>query len=269
MNEVERERIYWRILVVFVALSPLVLWGFYQHGIQLRWNQPVFIGALVASIPATLLIDMFFTIVSGKGTGFRFWIKNPSQHSENSLKDSIDACRQKVVQRLESIRFTSQELDGGIQFKKAKDPKVHSFLHHAFSGNVVLKQTPFGVDIVVDLTLNDILLLQTDEPQKLQTVCDFLTLHSPDCVIRSVPLYLICGVNLSLAASVLGLQNYFRPPVSSLWITPVSAGAAGMLIVSGFYFIQNRGTVCGARLLLAGLYLSSLPYLAALIRIVT
>ena len=74
---------------------------------------------------------------------------------------------------------------------------------------------------------------------------------------------LYCGLALSFVTVLLTLTA--GRVVSDLFLTCLSASAAGLLVSSVVLILKDRERLFGFRLIFAGLYLASMPFAAKLV----
>ncbi len=268
MSEGERERIYFRIALTTLVVSPWIVLGLAQAGVLPAWDQVRFLLALFAALPATFLLELLITALLRKGVALRFWVKAPSVRCEHEAGGSPADCERQVRERLLALGFACEPSEAGVvRFTKPQRRQVNAFLDHAFSGQAGFAATGFGTRVAVELTFCDTLLLETGERGKLTALGDHLCLRTAEDAVRGVPLLLYCGVTLGFATALASAALRFWPRAAAPWLFPTSAAAFGFLAFAVRFVLRDRKQLFGYRLAAAGLALASLPWLAWLLRL--
>jgi hypothetical protein len=227
------------------------------------WSQPRFLALLIIALPATFALEVVLTLLSGKGAGLRFWVKHPRVHAEHEAPGSLEKCEREVRQRVERLGFVWQTTGPGCaQIAKAKRAQVNSFLDHAFSGEVRLGAGTFGTRVELDLTMLDILAIETGERAHLAAVADHLCLRADSFLLRSVPLPVYCGTMLGFATLLVSAAVGYWPGPATAWVFPASAAAMGFQLFALFYVVRDRQQLYGYRLTAVGFALALIPWLA-------
>ncbi len=268
MSEEEREKVYLRMALAGLVVSPWIVAGLMRAGLEPSWDQTRFLLALLAAMPATFLLEIVITAVLGKGPALRFWVKRPSVRCEHEAKVGIEEGQREVQRRLQGLGFACEPGPRGeIRFSKQKNPQVTAFLDHAFSGRATLAASSFGTRISVELTFADILLLETGERSRLAALGDYLCLRTAESAFRGVPLLVYCGLTLGLATALAALLTRAWPSQATPWLFPTSAAAAGLLAFGVNFVLRDRKQLFGYRLAAVGLALAALPWIAWLARL--
>lgn len=218
------------------------------------------------SIPFAALVDLLRATLCGEPV--RVWVVRPTVNTGRSLAQPFEHARAGIVSRLSEcgFGFATAAGEGGaevIKFGKAKSPLVYSFIEHAFFGELSLKPTDAGAAVSCKLTFDDTLLLDTGERERLSALCDYFMLKSQGFACEVVPMTLHCGLALSFVTVILTLTPV--RVVSDLFLTCLSASAVGLLLSSLVLIMKDRERLFGLRLILAGLYLASVPFAAKLV----
>jgi hypothetical protein len=268
VSEEQRERIYFRMALAGLLVSPWIVAGLLDAGVVPGWDQTRFLVALLLAMPATFLLEIVITALLGKGPALRFWVKHPSVRCEHEAKGSVSECEREVRSRLQALGFSSEPGPlGEVRFSKPQRPQVSAFLDHAFTGRATLAASSFGTRIAVELTFADILLLETGERGRLAALGDYICLRTADGAFRGVPLLVYCGVTLGFATALASSLMRFWPGGTRPWLFPTSAAAAGFLAFAVRFILRDRQQLFGYRLAALGLALAALPWIAWLLRL--
>jgi hypothetical protein len=276
MNEQERERLYWRISLFLILVSPWILYYLSRMALNPFVPMPlinvVLLVGLIVSNVSVFLIEMLYTkIIKGK-TSFKFWLVNPTVECRNKLQGSVMGCTQLIEQNLNHLGFqleVSQDYEKQlINFNKPIKYPVHNFLDHAFSGKVTLEQAFNGVSISVQLTFQDTVILETGEVNKLQAISEFIALKTSEILMKAVPYTLYCGLIIAYATTITGFLICVGWRLDYRAFNSLGLIGIGSILLSLLYLFNNsKGfkDFIGWRLVFSGIYLSVMPYLAWMI----
>jgi hypothetical protein len=197
MLETERECFYWRISLFFMVISPWILYCLARLPLDpfagLRIFKLVITIGMFSSIAIVVLLEMLYVRLKKGQVVFKFWLVNPSVDYSGRAMGSVQGCTQAIEKKLIKLGFQTEILpDSGadgrlIQFKKTANKPVHNFLDHAFSGQLSLAPGFNGVEINSKLTLEDTLILESGELNKIQQVNEFIALKSTEIQMKGVP----------------------------------------------------------------------------------
>lgn len=222
-----------------------------------------------------MMIDVVYTrIVKGK-TEFKFWVVEPTANHQNRAVGSLDECMQSVKERLNYLRFESSiTQDEGtenqiVEFGKPKRKQISNFLDHKFSGRAILNPSYNIVDIHTHLKFEDTLLVETGETIKLQAICEFITLKTPDLNLKGVPFTLCCGLIPAYEVIIIGLFAKNGSSISYGLLNSISAVGMGTILLSFFFALKNKRDFMGWRLAFSGLYIAAIPYSAWIVSMLT
>ncbi|MBW4695695.1 MAG: hypothetical protein KME27_28435 [Lyngbya sp. HA4199-MV5] len=280
MLEQEREAFYWRISLFLMFISPWILYslakmalnpfvGLFLFKQAIIFKQVIIIG-MFANIAIVILLEMLYSrIIKGK-TSFKFWVVKPSVEYRNRAQGSIKGCTHAIEQKLNCLGFqtdvsNASSTDGEeqmIQFQKSVKKPVHHFLNHAFSGKVMLKPAFNGVEIYVQLTFEDTLILETGEMSKLQAISEFIALKSSELQMKGVPFTLCCGLIFAYATIIAGAFVSMGWSLNYAVVNSLALSGIGTILLSLFFSLKNGKDFMGWRLVFSGLYLAATPYSA-------
>jgi hypothetical protein len=272
MLETEREGFYWRISLFFMVISPWILYGLAKLPLNpfmgLALFKVVITIGMFSSIAIVVLLEMLYVRLAKGKVVFKFWLVNPSVDYSGRAMGSVQGCTQAIEKKLINLGFQTEILpdsvaDGRlIQFKKTANKPVHNFLDHAFSGQLKVVPGFNGVEINSKLTLEDTLILESGELNKIQQVNEFIALKSTEIQMKGVPFTLYCGLIFAYGTIVTGLGLAMGWTVNYAMFNSLALSAIGTLALSLFYSFKNGKDFMGWRLVFSGLYLATVPYWA-------
>ena len=280
-----RERLFWRISLVFLLASPLTVFQLVRVHYSFVFHPILFAVLLFLSMPLALLVDAVLIKLVDPSSPLRFWIVKPTdevrqlrslpvQDGEVPFKGLLERTNlyqaaERIKGRLAELGFQISEEKGAdatvLAFHKEKSTPVLSFIDHSFYGEVRLGILDAAVAVNVRTTFNDTLLLETGEFERIHALCDYLSLKSSTFSYVSVPLLVYCGLNLAFVTSILAIVPYLN--LGNLFLTCLSLAAAGMIVAALVLMQKKRDQVFGYRLAFAGLFLAALPLVAQLIEL--
>ncbi|ELS34462.1 MULTISPECIES: hypothetical protein [Pseudanabaena] len=276
MTEQERERLYWRISLSFILISPWILSYLSRIALNPFVTMPFFkvvvsVGLIVSNVSVFLIEILYSKIIKGKPS-FKFWIVNPTVEYRNHLQGSVMGYTQVIEQKLNHLEFQveiSQDYERQlISFHKLIKKPVHNFLDHAFSGKVILDPAFNGVDISVQLTFEDTVILETGEMNKLQAISEFIALKTSEIKIKAVPYTLYCSLIFAYSTTITGFLICVGWKLDYRILNSLALTGIGSILLSLFFWFNNsKGfkDFIGWRLVFSGLYLSVMPCLAWMI----
>jgi hypothetical protein len=271
MLETEREGFYWRISLFFMVISPWILQSLAKLPLNpfmgLTLFKVVITIGMFSSIAIVVLLEMLYVRLTKGKVVFKFWLVNPSVDYSGRAMGSVQGCTQAIEKKLTHLGFQTEILqDSGaderlIQFKKTANKPIQNFLDHAFSGQLKLAPGFNGVEINSKLTLEDTLILESGELNKIQQVNEFIALKSTEIQMKGVPFTLYCGLIFAYGTIVTGCALGMGWTVNYALFNSLALSAIGTLVLSLFYSFKNGKDFMGWRLVFSGLYLAAVPYL--------
>lgn len=285
LSEKKRERVFWRLSLFFMAVSPLTFYGLARGHYSFAFNPVPFTVVCALSIPLALVVDIVLIKMFDTTSGLRLWVVRPTDEARHLLsmpvqdgkvlfeellqKTYLKKIVQQIQARLAEFGFesdiTTDASDASvITFRKAKQNPILSFIDHSFFGEAHVKLLGSAVDVYVRTTFDDTLILETGEFERIRALCNYLALKTQQFSYQCVPLTLYCGVNLAFLTAIVATIPYFSRHFGNLLLTCLALAALGM-IVAGLVLMQRKKEhLFGYRLAFAGLYLASVPFAALL-----
>jgi hypothetical protein len=283
VSEVDRERLFCKISFPFLLASPLIVLALMRAHYSFVFRPLIFTIILILSVPLSLVIDLVLAKVCDPTGQLRFYIVKPSDEvqcllsvpavegaeslkeiEENYLRELVATIRGRLDELGFQGTFEEDANEIRIAFQKAAGTPILSFMDHSIFGVIHVRLLAGAVQLQVRTTLDDTVLLDTGEFEKLHSISNYLALRVPTLSCLNVPLAIYCGLNLAFVASLATIPFFH---VGSLLITVLSMGAAGMILAALFLMQRKRGQQFGYRLAFAGLYLAALPLLAQGLRL--
>ena len=103
MKEREREEIYWKLSLLLLILSPLVILLFFKNNIEFSFSPPVYIISMILSIPIIFVTDIIMHLLKGKVPKFN--IKSPTVKESNETKENMEKSLEEIIKRLNKLGF--------------------------------------------------------------------------------------------------------------------------------------------------------------------
>lgn len=244
-------------------------WSLQVRGVDVgivpwRFNNLVFVGVLVASIPATMLLVLPLRLLLARGNGRVLWIVNPARTVAHRTTESEETVVARARSRLEELGFSVEtgDADAGqrLLFRKAKEKQVVQFSAHAFTGELTARREGSSTRVDATLVFEDTVVVETGEGERLQALARYLAGEAEDLKVATMPFTMVCGVVIALAQVALR-------PVAALepWLVQhglsLSLAAVGMIVLGGHPILRNRAENYGLSLGLLGLGAAVLPLL--------
>lgn len=285
MSERDKERLYWKVSLFFLAASPLVIYQLVQAHFSLAFHPFPFTIIMFLSMPVLFLLDLGAEKLSNPSASLRFWVvkpvdevqhllRVPGEGNEESLrglleKTYLNQVADTILGRLAESKFSmgmEEQADGSklIRFRKEKNPPVLSFMENSFFGEAHLSLAGASVSVNLRLTFNDTLILATGEFEQLRGLSNYLVLKSPQLICENVPMLIYCGLITAFATVIVGLVPALYRLGGNLFYTCLAAGAGSMILASLILMQKNRKQLFGYRLACAGICLAALPFISRL-----
>ncbi|MBL9216761.1 MAG: hypothetical protein JNG83_14890 [Opitutaceae bacterium] len=230
---------------------------------SVRFNRALFVGVMLGSIPATVLLFLPLRVLLARAGGRVIWIKHPTKTIDETVDLPLESVLAEATRRLGELGFTLESseataTEARIVFSKPKSPKVVRFVEHAFKGEWVARRESGRTRVVTTLVFQDIILLESGESERLHALARYLGGVAPVLQVATLPFTLVCGI-------VIALTNLALLPVDSLrpWLTPnqpaIVLGALGMILLGGYPILKHRGENHGLPLGVLGVVATLLP----------
>lgn len=286
LTEKNRERIFWRLSLFFVLVSPLTVFQLLRTHYAFAFNPILLAVVCFVSLPLSLLVDMVLIKLFDTTSVLRFWVVKPVDEVRHVLsmpvqdgevlfeellqKTYVKKIAHTIQARLTEFGFQSdvhEEKSGAlvIVFRKSQQNPVLSFIDHAFFGEAHVGLLGAAVDVRLRTTFDDTLILETGEFERLRALGNYLALKTPQFSYKSVPLTIYCGLNLAFVTTIVGTIPYLSSHVGNLLLTCMAAGAGGLILAGLVLMQRRRERMFGYRLAFAALYLGLLPFAALLV----
>jgi hypothetical protein len=270
LTEKDRERIYWRITVLLLISTPLLIAvsaGSYA-GIntnELEFSGLIllyFIGTGLGSIIAVMLIEM---LISPER---KIWIKAPSVTVEHRIKGDVKEWIDRHFTRLHQAGFGYKPIDDGWQWQiqKSKKARVHSFIDNSFSGEVRVRKDSFGNKASMTLVFNDIVIIDSGESSHLNKLASSLLDDSEGPNIEPAgTLTLYSSVVLGVVSHLSCYAEIFFKPDFHLPVFEAAFLSAGEAVWMAVVISMKRKELIGMRIALAMILAGSAPFIALLV----
>src|SRR4051794_15928020 len=86
MSERERESLYWKISLLFLAASPLVIYQLVKARFSLEFHPLPFTIILFLSMPAFMLVNIRLEKLFDSSSPLRFWFVKPMNEVQHLLR---------------------------------------------------------------------------------------------------------------------------------------------------------------------------------------
>ncbi len=269
-SDIKIEHRYWRICLGFLCVSPVLLYWLWREPLVLNLKDIRYFPLVaVLSVPATIMLEFILSWAADPSHPPKLFIRNPSVRIATDIGQDLDSWLAVFTERLSELDFQiergREELAVGFSKPKAAGG-VHSFSDHAFSGEMTAEKTNFGWQAHLELTFEDIVLLDSGERRKMKALSEYLVGNSDEPFSREIHLVMLNGLVTGLAVHVvlyLGMLDLVD--VTSL-VFPCAAAAISMVLAALLIMSFNRSKYIGYRLAGIATVLAGMPYAPDLIR---
>ncbi len=262
-TEINRILIGLGVIVLIVALAVQLKRPVSQ--VQFIYAPGVFLLAIFASIPLSLVVASVIRILSGGERRFPFWVVHPAVETGRVAHDPLVQLRTEMIRRLKELSFELEEQvepdRDVLVFRKRKAGWISGFLDNAFEGEIHMSGKDGATVITARLTLKDTVLIETGETARLRQVADFLILRSEDIKLPYVSNNMDTAFILANANLVLWTIRHFSHPELIDWSFTISLACGGLMVFALWPVMVNR-TWEGRVELMLGTLMSAVPFLA-------
>src|SRR5687768_8795614 len=157
VSEKEREALVWKISLLFVLASPLIVFQLARAHYYFDFNPIVLTTFLLLIIPFNLLLDAVLIKLFGAKSRLRFWLVKPTDEVRHFLsapvakgnvlfkelleRTYLNQIVEAVITSLSEFGFDSTIEEKAadccvVTFHKAKNKSVLSFMDHSIFGEV-------------------------------------------------------------------------------------------------------------------------------------
>jgi hypothetical protein len=269
MSTHELETLYWRISLLFIAVSPWCIYHLKTIKVAFAYNGFIYILIPLLTVPLQLLVTTILVSLTGSKMPGKFWIVEPSTSAKNQVKaHSLKACVSNVTDKLSSLGFQF-EIDQTlkdyicINFRKDKEKPIHTFLGHSFSGRIYLqKQNNSMIEIEAQVRLHDTIVIETGDLSKIQELCNLFCLNINATTQKDFSFSLSCGLTLAFLTIIVILIDSFISIINNAFLFGLCTTAIGTILLTTNELLRKKQGSFTYRLVFTGLYLASIPYLA-------
>lgn len=265
MSERERERLYWRVCCALLAASPLVAYLLARSRVALGLESLYFAAALAASVPLPIALEMALQLARGRLP--RVWLESPTVRVEHRARGEVGDAVEAVRARLGGLGFVSEVAGDGpvdVEFARARSPRVHAIMDHAFAGTARVAGTPYGPRIEADLTLLDTLLVESGELAAVEELAGYIVGRRAELDLATLPFTMCCAACLSWVAAGLTAAAGLGLGPGPAWAASASAAAVALSLVMLVVVARDRERLLGLRVGLASVALVAAPWCARL-----
>ncbi|MBN2371508.1 MAG: hypothetical protein JXO72_13585 [Vicinamibacteria bacterium] len=229
---------------------------------------PILLLAFV-SLTVTPLALLLVSAVGSGGLRSRLWVEELISRERGQSDETESAVWAQISDRLNALGFQVRSAGAPrrIVVFKGRESAQSGLLRHGFFGFVSARPFDHGVAIDVELRMVDFLLCVIHEDRQLDALAAYLCLRASDLAgVIGPPGLLPPGIVLAFITTSLGLIAHTAPSRIAPWISASSWAALGLLGGAALALVRRRRSRPGARCVVSGLYLATLPHLARLLR---
>lgn len=258
MDRLPIERFYWRVTLLFLVASPVWIFLALSQGLAFRCWRPYGLVLLLFTFPVIWGVELLRTIGSPQR---RVWVRHPSVHRDEAASEDLNAWWAGFMARANQLGFqcTSGEADNTWHLVKTQAEKVTSFADHAFEASVVLTSELSGARVAIDLTMRDILIIETGEFQQLARMAGYLLGAEPEPAAPTLPFVLNCSAVLAWMAHVFGYIEFFGLYRSGLPVLEACGMSLSLTAWAMVSILQRPKEIYGMRLAVTALALAAIP----------
>ena len=264
MVENKAEKFYWYLLIVTLLSSPLLVQLLYTQNFNLRFSTLYLIVLFLIGNLFQLPLEL---ILNGKGIAAKFWVKNPSVSIRYSVEGKPDDWMLVQAEKIKVLGFQlvpapTEKLAWHI--RKPKVGQAYGFLDHGFEGRIVIEQSSFGNEAVIELTLLDILIVDTGERDQLLRLAEYLVGKAASPILPTFHLIVACAAFLAIVSHVLLYLKAFDIWKGAIPVYEACYGALGMAVWMLIVMLSRKYEFIGFRVLYGSILVALIPLLVIL-----
>lgn len=267
METKKREKYYWNVCLLFIFLSPILIYHGLNHKMEFEFNPTYYAISMIVGLIAVFPFETIPVLLRGKKFDLKIGAKHPKYEFETTARMEFGQAVEEITRRLKGIGFSVNEKKESdsitvLEFKKDKTTMAQSFMDCAIRGSVRVEKKFSKPDIKAEVIYWDTLIMDSGESEAMNALARYISLDKAYFLYQNINLTLTSGTMVSFITNVLFYLHYtgvrrFEP---SLFVS-ASLGAIGLIVIGLFFIYKDRKYLIGTRVGIASLYLALLTFI--------
>jgi hypothetical protein len=267
METKKREKYYWNVCLLFIFLSPILIYHGLNHKMGFQFDPTYYAISMIVGLIAVFPFETIPVLLRGEKYDLKIGAKYPKYEFETTTGMQFDQAVEEITMRLKGIGFSVNEKKESdaitvLEFRKDKTTMAQSFMDNAIRGSVRVEKKFSKPDIKAEVIFWDTLIMDSGESEAMNALARYISLDKAYFQYQNINLTLTAGTMVSFITNVLFYLHYsgvqrFEP---SLFVS-ASFGAIGLIVIGLFFNIKDRKYLTGTRIGIASLYLALLTFI--------
>jgi hypothetical protein len=275
METKKREKYYWNVCLLFIFLSPILIYQGLNHKMGFHFDPTYYTISMIVGLIAVFPFETIPVLLRGEKYDLKIGAKYPKYEFETTSRIEFGQAVQEITRRLKEIGFSVNEKKESdsimvLEFKKEKTSMAQSFMDCAIRGSVRVEKKFSKPDIKAEVIYWDILIMDSGESEAMNALARYISLDKAYFHYQNINLTLTAGTMVSFIINVLFYLHYtgvqrFEP----LLFVSASFGAIGLIVIGLFFNFKDKKYLTGTRVGIAGLYLALLAFIPVINALLT
>jgi len=267
METKKREKYYWNVCLLFIFLSPILIYHGLNHKMEFEFNPSYYAISMIVGLIAVFPFETIPVLLRGEKFDLKIGGKYPKYEFETTARMEFDQAVEEIKRRLKEIGFSVNEIKESdsitvLEFKKDKTTMAQSFMDSAIRGSVRVEKKLSKPDIKAEVIYWDTLIMDSGESEAMNALARYISLDNAYFQYQNLNLTMTAGTMVSFITNILLYLHYsgvqrFEP---SLFVS-ASFGAIGLIVIGLFFNFKDRKYLTGTRIGIASLYLALLTFI--------
>lgn len=267
METKKREKYYWNVCVLFIFLSPILIYHGLNHKMVFDFNPAYYAISMFVGLIAVFPFETIPVLLRGEKYDLKIGVKYPKYEFETTAGMEFGQAAEEIARRLKGIGFSVNEKKESdaitvLEFRKNKSTMAQSFIDNAIRGSVRLEKKFSKPDIKAEIIYMDTLIMDSGESEAMNALARYISLDKVYFQYQNLNLTLASGTMISFITNVLFYLHYtgvqrFEPSV----FVSAAFGAIGLIIFGLYFNFKDRKYLIGTRIGIASLYLALLTFI--------
>ncbi len=267
METKKREKYYWSVCLLFIFLSPILIYHGLNHKMVFDFD-PVYYGiGMIVGLIAVFPFETIPVLLRGEKYDLKIGVKYPKYEFETTAGMGFDQAVEEITRRLKGTGFSVNEKKESdaitvLEFRKDKTTMAQSFMDNAIRGSVRVEKKFSKPDIKAEVIFWDTLVMDSGESEAMNALARYISLDKVYFQYQNLNLTMTAGTMVSFITNVMLYLHYtniqrFEPSV----FVSASFGAIGLIVIGLFFNFKDRKYLTGTRIGFASLYLALLTFI--------
>lgn len=267
METKKREKYYWNVCLLFIFLSPILIYHSLNHKMGFEFNPAYYAISMFVGLIAVFPFETIPVLLRREKYDLKIGAKYPKYEFETTAGIEFDQAVEEITRRLKGIGFSVNEKKEGdtmtvLAFQKDKTSMTQSFMDNAIRGSVRVGKKFSKPDIKTEVIYWDTLIMDSGESEAMNALARYISLDKAYFQYQNLNLTMTAGAMVSFIINALLYLHYsgvqqFKPSI----FVSASFGAIGLIVIGLYFTFKNRKYLTGIRVGIASLYLALLAFI--------